>query len=164
MQVDRSCLAIGGGGWRLHSLKKRTTSFYFFIKRNVFNVKDNWPLHFLSDPYVLLLRIKICTWPNLDSHLFNFVKDTLTVKKINAACFCNEIYTKLTLLYVIVLISFSRWNGWQVDVLALFSFPSSKSGRGNTRSGTPRHWSLFGWVINPLYLFVWFNFFFSQSS
>lgn len=150
MQVDRSCLAIGGGGWRLHSLKKRTTSFYFFIKRNVFNVKDNWPLHFLSDSSVLLLRIKICTWPNLDSHLFNFVKDTLTVKKNNAACFCNEIYTKLTSL--IILISFSRWNGWRVDVLALFSFPSSKSGRGNTRSGTPRHWSLFGWVTNLFFL------------
>lgn len=130
--------------------KKNIFLLFFLFIEDVFNVKDNWPLHFLSDSSVLFLRIKICTWPNLDSHLFNFVKDTLTVKKNNAACFCNEIYTKLTSL--IILIFFYRWNGWRVDVLALFSFPSSKSGRGNTRSGTPRHWSLFGWVTNLFFL------------
>lgn len=58
------------------------------------------------------------------------------------------------------MISFSRWNGWRVDVLALYSFPSSKSGRGNTRSETPKHWCLFGWVTNPFYPFVWFKWLF----
>lgn len=143
---------LGEGADAFILWKKKSSSFYFLYTsiENIFNVKDKWFLHFLSDPSVLLLRIFICTWSNLDAHLFNFVKDTLTVKKNNAACFCNEIYTKLTSL--IILISFSRWNGWQVDVLALYSFPSSKSGRGNTRSGTPRHWSLFGWVTNLFFL------------